>query len=259
MLAKLPEDITLDMLSFLAPRVGDWYEQQPFNCHKQLVPVLRTWLDLAAHSAPEQHAAAILLADQVLGRLWECEEFSNDTSYLSPGEEAANHDVLEKDLEELGIKTGMSAHLGNEYYAGNLLDGALKLAPEGAVNQLGHMAILDKRCQWDYQGSSGADCTKIIQEGESFLSRFPEDEWTPSAHLILAEAYTLTVADFYVSSTLGDNREAEAAAEAKAAAHYRAWYAKSVNERNRPLVWQEIWALEAGMGPWLMMPTEVQQ
>lgn len=260
MLAGLPTAPTLKMLSFLAPQVGDTYEQAPLRCERQLIPVLRRWFDLAARRAPQQHAAAILLADRVLGRLGDCEEFSDSGSYVPPEEEkirAQDDDALEKDLQELGIGTERDAHLGYESYAGNLLDKVLKLAPEGDVNELANMAILDNRCHWDGRSES-ADCEKILKEGETFLTRFPEDEWTPIVHLILAEAYALTASnpDEQFSPTPPETR---AEWQKKAAAHYRAWYVKSKNERDRALVWQEIWAIEAGMGPWLMTPAQSQQ
>jgi len=259
-LARLPSGPTLEMLSFLAPQVGDYWEQAPFRCHRQLIPVLRTWLDLASQSGPEQDTAAILLADQVLGRLGDCQEFSTSGSYVPPEEEkieAEDNDSLIKELQELDIRTETSAHLGNTYYTGNLLEKALKLAPDGTVSELAHMAVLDKRCHWDFNADA-TDCTSIIKEGEGFLSRFPEDEWTPSVHLILAEAYTLTAANPDEPYAPISNSE-RIEWQKKAAAHYRAWYAKSTNGRDRALVWQEIWAIEAGMGPWLMIPTDLQQ
>ena len=253
-LAGLPTTPTLDMLSFLAPQVGDTYEQRPFHCDRQLIPFLRKWLDLADKVRPEQQGAAILLADRVLGRLWYCEEFLHSGSYDSPEEEAIadkDHEALAKDLEEMGIRTE-TARVGGEYYSGNLLDKVLKLAPEGAVNELGRVAILDDRCHWD-ANSDSANCGRIIQEGETFLTRFPEDEWTPSVHLILAEAYALTASNPDAEST-PTSQETRTQWEKKAAVHYRAWFIKSENERDRALVWQEIWGLEAGMGPWLMRP-----
>ena len=75
MLARLPEAPTLEMLSFLAPQAGDRFEQPRFFCDRQLVPVLRNWFTLAARSSPEQHAAALLVADAVADRLSDCEEF----------------------------------------------------------------------------------------------------------------------------------------------------------------------------------------
>jgi hypothetical protein len=184
----------------------------------------------------------------------------NSPILVPPEEEkirAQDDDALEKDLQELGIGTERDAHLGYESYAGNLLDKVLKLAPEGDVNELANMAILDNRCHWDGRSES-ADCEKILKEGETFLTRFPEDEWTPIVHLILAEAYALTASnpDEQFSPTPPETR---AEWQKKAAAHYRAWYVKSKNERDRALVWQEIWAIEAGMGPWLMTPAQSQQ
>jgi hypothetical protein len=254
-LAGLPTGPTLEMLSFLAPQVGDTYEQRPLRCERQLIPVLRQWLDLAKQSGPEQQGAAILLADQVLRRLWYCEEFLHSGPYASPEEETTadkDNKALEKDLQEMGIRTETPRAAGGEYYSGNLLENLPKLAPGGPVNELGRMAILDQRCHWD-DNSDSADCDKVIKEGETFLMRFPEDEWTPSVHLILAEAYALSASNPNEDSS-PTPQPTRAEWEKKTMAHYRAWYAKSANERDRALVWQEIWAIGAGMGPWLMMP-----
>ncbi len=235
-LAKLPSAPTLAMLALLAPQVGDPYEQPPFHCEQQLVPILRTWMGLAARTAPEQHAAALLLADRVLVRFANCEELSVSQQ---------DHDALVKSLKTLGIQI-------DEAYTGNLLDKVFKLAPNGPVNELGHLAILENRCQWSHDAQS-ADCPNIISEGEDFLSRFPRSEWTPSVHLILAEAYALNSENPEGSSAT--QRLDKEQLENRAEEHYRAWYAKSVNERDRALVWQEIWTLDAHMGPWLMMPS----
>ena len=259
MLARLPEAPTLAMLSFLSPQVGDQFEQPPLYCDKQLVPVLREWMGLAARSTPEQHAAALLLADQVLDRLSECEEFAEEPfnpSFESDDAWDSARDSLEKGLKELGIETWKSARPRPEEYSGNLLPQVLKLAPAGAVNELYWMAILDDRCQWS--SITDSDCTDLIKAGESFLSSFPEDEWTPSVHLILAETYSITAADMAGGWSTTSDPEVAALLK-KASAHYRAWYAKSVNERDRALVWEEIWAIEAGMGPWLNMPWVYQQ
>lgn len=253
-LAGLPKDATLDMLSFLAPRIGDYYERPPFYCEKQLIPVLRKWLDLAAHSKAQEQAAAILLADRVLLRLGSCAEFSSSGELSAEEEEDArkDYDALEKDLQSLGIKTEISARIGNEYYTGNLLEKVLKLAPDGPVNKLARVAILDNRCQWSGYSES-ADCANIVKEGESFLAHFPEDEWTPSVHLILAEACALMAAN-PEDEVSANAQPSKSEWEQKAAVQYRAWYAKSTNQRDRPLVWQEIWGLDAGLGPWLLMP-----
>ena len=259
LLAGLPKVPSLNMLSYLTPQVGDQWKQPPFHCHKQLVPVLRKWMNLAAQSAPEQHAAALLLANEVLDRLSECEEFSDSNDYVPPEEEdaeAGTYDALKKELKELGIDTEKSARPGPEYYAGNLFQQIRKLVPSGPVNELYRMAVLDGRCQWSQ--ITEMDCNDLIKQGESFLSIFPEDEWTPSVHLILAEAYSMTAADLGDSYTAApDFTKAELLK--KAAAHYRAWYAKSANQGDRALVWEEIWAIEADIGPWLNLPWVYQQ
>ena len=162
MLAKLPSAPTLAMLSFLAPRAGDPLEQPPLHCERQLVPVLRTWLNLATRSAPEQHAAALLLADMVLQRLPSCEEF---TDADADPERQRDRDALMKDLKALGIETDT----GN--YAGNLRDKALKLAPNGAVNELGHLAVLNNRCQWS-SDAQAADCPNIIWKAKILCRAF---------------------------------------------------------------------------------------
>jgi hypothetical protein len=258
MLARLPQAPTLAMLSFLAPQHGDDSEQPPFHCHKQLVPVLRTWLGLAAHSSPQQHAAALLLADQVLGRLSDCDEFDKDQTNASEAEEDKEdvYGALEKDLKELGIETSIPARMGNEYYTGNLLPQVAKLAPAGTVFELHEMAILDDRCRWT--GFGDADCTNITKVGESFLLRFPQDQWTPSVYLILAEAYSIMAAQESGGDDFGTPYPAMAKNLKKAEEHYRAWFAKSTNEEDRAQVWQEIWAIDAGMGPWLMVPSNLR-
>ncbi len=258
-LAGLPEGPTLDMLAFLGPQVGDAYERAPLHCEKQLIPVLRKWLDLAALAKPEQHAAAVLLADQVLDRLSDCREFANaGYSYLDDEKiQAEDEDALQRHLKELGVEIETTARLGNTYYTGNFKKQVLKLAPEGPINELGCMASLDQACHWSYDSDS-AECTRAIDEGEDFLERFAPDEWTPTVHLILAEAYALTASN-PVEESFGTPEPRNREWEQKAVGHYRAWYANSNNLRDRALIWQEIWAIEAGMGPSLMVPADVRR
>jgi len=259
-LARLPKGPTLDMLSILAPQNGDRSEQPPLHCRRRLVPVVRRWMGLAAKSAPKQHAAALLLANEVLGRLEDCDEFADSDDYVpseADGTLGDTDETLRKDLNDLGIETWTSARPGPEQYAGNLLKEVPKLAPTGPVNELYRMAILNDRCGWS--PVTDMDCTDLIKEGESFLSTFPPDEWTPSVHLILAEAYAITAADTGDIDYHGTPDPDKALYEKKASEQYRAWYAKSTNQRDRALVWQEIWALDAGMGPWLNVPSELPQ
>lgn len=261
MLAKLPEAPTLDMLSFLAPQEGDQGEQPRFFCDKQLVPALRNWFTLAARSTPEQRAAALLVADAVADRLSDCEEFIDSNEYVPPEVDkllAGSYEDLKKNLAELGIETDKSARPGPEFYTGNLIAQARKLAPSGAVNELSWIATLDQHCVWS--PVSDADCADFIQSGEAFLSRFPADQWTPGVHLLLAEAYSITAAEDgeeagFISGKAAENSELLT----KAAAHFRAWYATSTNERDRALVWEEIWGIEAGLGPRLMVPEQLRQ
>jgi hypothetical protein len=259
MLARLPVAPTFDMLSFLSPQVGDYWEQPPFFCDRQLVPVLRNWFALAARATPERHAAALLLADAVADRLSDCVEFSDSDDDVSPEDEkslAGSYEDLKKNLAAFGIATGKSARPGPEYYTGNLLAEVRKLAPSGVVNELSWIASLDQRCQWSSESDS--DCAEFIKSGESFLLRFPSDEWTPSVHLLLAEAYSITAADLDEDGLAAPD-SGKAKLPMKAAAHYRAWYEGSTNERDRALVWQEIWGIEAGMGPHLMVPEQLRQ
>jgi hypothetical protein len=118
------------------------------------------------------------------------------------------------------------------------------------------MAILDDRCRWT--GFGDADCTNITKVGESFLLRFPQDQWTPSVYLILAEAYSIMAAQESGGDDFGTPYPAMAKNLKKAEEHYRAWFAKSTNEEDRAQVWQEIWAIDAGMGPWLMVPSNLR-
>jgi hypothetical protein len=260
MLANMPQGPTLKMLSFLAPQVGGWTEQPPFHCDRDLLPVLRNWFAIAARKPATDHAAALLLADRVAGRLSECDEFNDSESdQLSESDQNSQTapDSLESGMAKLGIEIETPARIGPKYYNGNLLAQVRKFAPEGPVNELSWVAQLDQRCGWSRD--SGADCDSFIQSGEDFLKRFPPDEWTPTVHLLLAEACTLDFENFYVgnSSSLDSPAEADKLL-LKAAQHYRAWYANSDIDRNRRLVWEEIWSLEAGLGPWLMVPGELK-
>lgn len=253
MLARLPLQPTLEMLSFLSPQVGVYWQQPPFHCERELLPVLRNWLTLASKSAPEQRAAALLLADRVAGRLSDCDVFIDSADYVPPGEQPeGSADTLRNGLHELGIETGESARPGPEYYTGSLLPQVLKLAPSGEMNELYWIAVLDQRCQWS--PISDSDCSDFIRDGERFLSRYPNDEWTPSIHLILAEAYSITE-----GGGSADGNAADAELLNKAADHYRAWYATSMNAQDRALVWQEIWGIDAGIGAWLMVPGELRR
>jgi hypothetical protein len=260
MLAQLPQAPTLDMLAFLAPRAGDQWEQPRFFCDRQLVPVLRNWFTLAAHSTPEQHAAALLVADAVADRLSDCEEFIDSNDYVPPEVDKlldGSYDDLKKNLAQLGIETDRSARPGPEFYTGNLIAQARKLASAGVVNELSWIATLDQRCQWS--AISDADCADFIQSGEAFLLRFPADEWTPSVHLLLAEAYSITAAEDREEAAPTSQKAAESSELlARAAAHYRAWYSTSTNQRDRALVWEEIWGIEAGLGPRLMVPEQLR-
>jgi hypothetical protein len=257
-LAGMPQHETLAMLELLAPKYGDLYEQPTFHCERDLVPVLRKWLALAAQKPPEQRGAAVLLADRVAGRLQECDVFIDTNDYVPPEDQVPGEtdESLRNQLEKLGIETGKSARPGPEYYTGNLLKQVAKLAPQGPVNELYWMAVLDERCQWSPIGD--VDCTEFIRQGESLLSHFPSDEWTPSVHLLLAEAYSVTAADSGQDPNQEGNSE-RAELLKKATAHFRAWYAKSVNMRDRILVWEEIWGLEAGLDPWLLAPDQLRR
>jgi hypothetical protein len=167
------------------------------------------------------------------------------------------YDDLKKNLTELGIETDKSARPGPEFYTGNLIAQARKLASAGVVNELSWIATLDQRCQWS--AISDADCADFIQSGEAFLLRFPADEWTPSVHLLLAEAYSITAAEDREEAAPTSQKAAESSELlARAAAHYRAWYSTSTNQRDRALVWEEIWGIEAGLGPRLMVPEQLR-
>jgi len=256
-LAQLPQSATFAMLAFLAPRRGEQGEEPPLICSEQLTPVVRHWLRLADRSAPQQRAAALLLAHEVLGGV-DCAEFEETPYSAAFASEDAWHDAkakLEKGFRALGIETAKSARpFPPEAYAGNLLPKALRLAPTGPVNELVLVAGLDDRCSTP--AFTDPDCTEYIQQGESFLARYPADEWTPTVHLLLAEAYSIQAA---VSAGDSETPAAEQAdLRRKAAAHYRAWYATSKNDRDRALVWQEIWALDAGLSPWLMAPSQMR-
>lgn len=243
--ADMPLRPTLDMLSFLAPRVGEYGERPLLDCKRQLIPVLRNWFAMAERLPAEQHAAALILADAVAGHADECAEFATET----PSGQATK--ALEDSLHAMGIETEIP-RAGAEMYAGGLLKKAEAFAHTRAADELYWAAVLNAGCEWS--AVRNTDCTEYIRQGDKFLTRYPDGAWSPSVHLLLAQAYSGTVAD-----DLDDDSPDPAKDEAmlkKAAGHYRAWFASSTSERDRPLVWQEIWALDAGLRPWLLAPKE---
>lgn len=262
MLAGEPAAPTLALLSLIstAPR-GDPGERTPIVCDEKLVPALQKWMSLETDGPPEKRAAVLFFADQVLGYASSiCAEFQEG---LDPGfwsrkstedaEEVQNrmHDSLVQHLSELGIQTGQSARPANEFYAGNLMPEVLKLAsPKGQVAELAKADKLSDRCHF---GEDGGHSLPLIQEGESFLAGFHEDEFTSVVHLELAQEYSQAALD-----AVNGNSAAMADRDAyikKAIAHFRAWFDASRNERDRALVWEEIWGLQAGLPPRLVPNT----
>lgn len=255
--AKLPEGLTLRMLGLLVPRIGYFGEQQPLDCNRQLVPVLRDWLALAAKAPASEHAAALILADKVANQIPICFEVEaqNDGTYPFPNRDAANKafDTLKTSLRKLGIQTRLSSRgaVPRVHYTGNLLEQIHGLALTGTAEELYQVALLD-RDECGAAKSEGRNCSQFIREGERFLERFPSDAWTPSIHLMLAGAYSAAVrkADYgyseFPAATIAEYKK-------KALEHYRAWYAESTIQRDRYLVWQEIWSLQADLAPRLRM------
>lgn len=255
--AKLPEGVTLRMLGLLVPRVGYPGEQPPLDCNRQLVPVLRDWLAHAARAPANEHAAALILADKVAHQIPICFEVEAQSygTYPFPNRDAANKafDTLKTSLRKLGIQTRASVRGAGPivYYTGNLLDQIHALSLTGRAEELYQVALLD-RDECGAAESEGRSCSRFLREGEQFLARYANDAWTPSIHLMLAGAYSAAVrqADYGYSqlppATIAEYRK-------KALEHYRTWYAVSTIQRDRYLVWQEIWSLQAGLAPRLRM------
>jgi hypothetical protein len=244
--AALPLAPTLDMLSLLAPRSGDPGERPRLHCNADVVPILRRWLALADGSSPSQHAAALVLADAVATRLGECVEYgSPGIPYQPPSPEDAGwkaYDSLTRSLAKLGISMGDTR--AGPQYTGNLPKKAMALAKRGVADELARIATIDQPCAW----ASDSDWPKEeVSVGESILADFAPDEWTASVHLILAEAYIAESDRETPPGSEADLRE-------KAIEHYRKYYAHSTNDRDRTLVWEEIWNLQAGLPPRLMLP-----
>ena len=265
-LAQQPQPITLDMLALFAPARGAPGEQPPFSCNQQFVPVLRSWIEGAAHAPQQERAAALLLADQVAAdRLDRCSEYPEGIPYGAPqpgDPEEPAYNALHASLKALGI--GTTSYRGGESYSGTLLPVIAELAPSGPVGELYRVAVIDEPCTWE-QSAAGPGATadqflawprRVIAVGESILHDYPADEWTPSVHLTLAEAYAL--AWFRANNDEEDSSvqpsDDPAILLENAQQHYRAWYATSANERDRKLVWREIWDLQAGLPPRLMLP-----
>jgi hypothetical protein len=245
-LANQPLRPALAMLSLLHPAP----DSPRLACNTELVPALRNWLGLAATSSPRQHAAALVLADRVLAdRISDCVELSGrGIPFMVPGPGDPDwkaYDSVMRSLKNLDI--GTATNRDGLYYNGNLLDKVATMDPGGVADELGRIATIDTPCNW---ANSRRWPDRVISVGETILSDFPQDGWTPSVHLILAEAYAYVLANTDESA---DAPQPEAQLRAKAIAHYRAYYMLSKSHHNRALVWQEIWNLNAGGDPRLML------
>jgi len=253
-LAGLPLGPTVDMLALLEPRPGEAMDKPPFYCGRTLVPVLRQWGILAAALPPERQAAALVLEDRVANLISGCSEYATNLDFPSEDARASEVASLRTHLHAMGIETNTSARYGYEYYAGNLLKRAQSLTPSGPAAELVEAAQLEPGC--GVSPDADADCTEFERQAERFLALYGKSDWAATVHLLLAQAYAIDAVQQAEEDQYPNPGPATLLKNAQE--HYRAWLATGASDHARRLVWDEIWALQAGLRPQLLLPYWMQ-
>jgi hypothetical protein len=197
---------------------------------------LRKWLEVAKQQSPQQRAAALLLADLYVG--------STSLGY------AAKPDVPYAPRAE--FYKGLGAEYDKEgNYVNNFLKQAEKMDDGGEVSELAALWTASQDCP----ASPWPD--GAIEHGESFLARFPSNQWTPYVHFALARAHSAKLLWTYPGGS-GDDYDGEifplspAAKEHERAAaieHFKAFLDARPDGREAAFAWLELWRLLAGLPP----------
>lgn len=200
---------------------------------------LGQWLEAAKQRSSQQRAAALLLADLYIERIRVDYAAKPDVPFTEPVE--------------------FYKGLGAEYYEGgayahNFLKRAEKMDGGGEVSELAALWTLSESCP-DTNNRLWPDA--VIERGESFLSRFSSDQWSPYAHWALAMAHGAKLAWTYPG---GDNYEYDgkilqlspAAKEHERAAaieHFKAFLDARPGGPEAAFAWTQTWRLLAGLPP----------
>jgi hypothetical protein len=201
------------------------------------------WLGVAPTSPPLRRAAALFVADQLLG-------------HSGTGWGKDQYPPIRRRLEAHGAKFNW-AQLGDTWvYAHSWLKEALQLDPDGRSGDLAFITLMESGFETSGtcsdQGGNGFRA--VLKEGAGFLRRKPDSDLQRDIHLLMAEAYgdivTLANGGGYDQSVSAEFQPEAAGSRIKAIEEYRAAFAPTppLVSRTRE-TWRDAWRLMAGLTP----------
>jgi hypothetical protein len=244
-LANLDSASTNRLLAMLATADSAYHERgsrSPKVLDSAAVLVIRNWTTSARVLVPQQRAAALLAADQVLG--------SGPMLYVR----AQRQDTSRVAYEQLGA-VFVRDELGGSYnYTHNWLNEALRLDPHGPVGRLATLALL--RSGFNETGMCGGGSEafrQVITTGEQLLTGDLDTATAAEVHRLVGDAY----ADIVALAAGDGSHYADSAAylaeaptaRANAIAHYRQALALDHASSEARSAWLEAWRLMAGLPP----------
>jgi hypothetical protein len=199
------------------------------------IAALGRWLAMAANLKSDQHAAALFVADGVVP-----ERLDEDDSVTSHA------------YADLGVKFVRSELAGSNNYTHGLLEGALRLDPNGPIGEMATIELLDRG--FDLTGMcGGGGFDQVIKVGEPFVGRLTTPGAKARVLFLLGDAYADIVAlaagagQDYVDSS--DFSARAPSARRKAIAYYRQGLALDRVSAKAGAAWLEGWRLLAGLPP----------
>jgi hypothetical protein len=207
------------------------------------VRVLGDWLTTAEPLDPPHRAAALLAADQVVGR--------NAFRYTM-GREEGTGSVLA--LTRLGAAFQHDELGGGENYTHNWLREAWRLDSLGQAGQMAMLAMLRMGFNNNGMCGGGGDAFRLVTDAGERLLQSPLDSATASeVHFLVGDGYADVVAlargaggEYADSSAYAS---AEPVARRKAIEHYRQGIALDHQSPKARAAWLEGWRLLAGLPP----------
>ncbi|MDO8666583.1 MAG: hypothetical protein Q7J79_08215 [Gemmatimonadales bacterium] len=209
----------------------------------RLLEALRRWLAAAGAQPAGRRAAALFVADQVLGR-------SLCAYGLCEGPDSARF----RPFRALGAKFEYSPLGDGWVFTHNWLQDILTLGLDGPVSNATFMLLLEYG--FDTSGTcrgGGDNFRDVIAKGEAWLARHPQHQQARAAHFLVAEAYRDIVALAHGAlAEYADSAqylEESPAAREKALEHYRLAIPPGDTSRMAREAWQQAWWLMAELPP----------
>jgi len=207
------------------------------------VRVLGEWLTAAEPLDPPHRAAALLAADQVIGR---------DALRYAMSREEGTGSLLA--LTHLGATFQHDELGGGENYTHNWLREAWRLDSLGHVGQMAMLAMLRMGFNNNGMCGGGGDAFRLVTDAGERLLQSPLDSAAASeVHFLVADGYSDVVAlakgageEYADSSTYTSG---EPTARRKAIEHYRQGIALDHQSPKARAAWLEGWRLLAGLPP----------